>query len=184
MPSPSQHNSLINQAWLAVFLDTLGFRRIGEEAFSNGRAELRFEGNRLIAVPAGGAQVWRSDLSGASESALRYLLSQVLASSGFLSQMEIERRAAKQAAAEEALQLLATAIRENPEGHSGRELRRFLWSLYNGHHQINLWKLKDVLDSQHNAFVVEVFVAWMEGFVPYEALREALTLTGEILPTE
>jgi len=107
------------------------------------------------------------------------MLGHVLASPGFLSQTEIERRAARQESAREALQWLATAVRENPEGHSGTVIRRFLWSLYNGHHELNLWKLKNVLDSQNNAAVVELFVAWMHGFVPEDTLREALIAAGE-----
>lgn len=44
---------------------------------------------------------------------------------------------------------------------------------------LNLWQLKNVLDSQNNAAVVEAFVAWMEGFVSEGTLREALIAAGE-----
>lgn len=179
MASLSQNCSAETKVRLSSFLEILGFRQAVDSTFSNGRASVRFDGNAMIATPAGGAAAWRTELSGANEEGIRYLLSQVLASPGFLSEMEIERRAARQSNACEALKFLASAVRENPEGHSGKEIRRLLWSLYNGHHELNLWRLKDVLDSQHNAAVVEAFVAWMEGFVPEVSLREALIFAGE-----
>ena len=40
--------------------------------------------------------------------------------------------------------------------------------------------MKDVLDSQHNAWVTEVFTTWMQGHVSEDALRRALTDSGEM----
>jgi hypothetical protein len=40
--------------------------------------------------------------------------------------------------------------------------------------------MKDVLDSGHNAAVVEVFTAWMQGHVLEDALRHAPTVSGEM----
>ena len=45
---------------------------------------------------------------------------------------------------------------------------------------MNLWRLKDVLDHRHNAAVVEVLTAWMQGHVSENALRHALTVSGEM----
>lgn len=179
MSSTSHESGLDTKASLSGFLELLGFREVPDGTFTNGRATVRFEGTTLVAIAAGGAPTWRTDLAGASEVALRYLLGQVLASPGFLSQMEIERQSARQLAAREALLQLAAALHVNPEGHSGAEIRSFLWSLYNGHHRQNLWRLKSVLDSEQSAAVVVVFVAWMEGFVPEKNLREALLAAGE-----
>ena len=41
-------------------------------------------------------------------------------------------------------------------------------------------QMKDVLDSQHNAWVTEVFTTWMQGHVSEDALRRALTDSGEM----
>ena len=40
--------------------------------------------------------------------------------------------------------------------------------------------MKDVLDSQHNGWVVEVFKSWMEGHLPEKAIRDALGASGEM----
>jgi hypothetical protein len=40
--------------------------------------------------------------------------------------------------------------------------------------------MKDVLDSQHNGWVTEVFTAWMQGFVSETAIRSALFDSGEM----
>ena len=45
---------------------------------------------------------------------------------------------------------------------------------------MNLWRLKDVLDHRHNVTVVEVFTVWMQGYVSKNALRHALTVSGEM----
>ncbi len=48
------------------------------------------------------------------------------------------------------------------------------------HTLLNLWKLKDVLDSKHNHAVTEVLTTWMQGHVPESSLRRALTESGEM----
>ena len=40
--------------------------------------------------------------------------------------------------------------------------------------------MKDVLDSEQNAQVTEVFTAWMQGFVPEASIRSALLDSGEM----
>lgn len=44
----------------------------------------------------------------------------------------------------------------------------------------HLWRTKDVLDRRHTAAVVEVLTAWMQGHVLEDALRHALTVSGEM----
>lgn len=175
-----QSNGLARQPWLQEFLGSRGFERNGSESFTNGRATLRFEGHQLVASPADHGRAWRSDFSGIEPKSVCFVLSQILAAPGFLSQSEVEVVAARRRAAEGALQKVTDFIRENPDTHSGQHLRRFVWSLFNGHHAINLWRLKDVLDSQNNTWVNEVFAAWMQGFVSEEALRRSLTESGEM----
>ena len=171
---------LVDQSWLPEFLSAKGFTRTSPTEFGNGRATLRFDGHTLIAVPADGTKSWRSDLKEASSEAIRTLLDIFLAASSFLSQAELDRRAGRQRVAEDSLRKITESIRDFPETHSGQQLRRFLWSLFNGHHVLNLWKLKDVLDSQHNQAVTEVLTAWMQGHVPESSLRSALTDSGEM----
>lgn len=168
------------QPWFQQILRDWGFRPTAATTFTNGRASLRLDGTVLIAIPADGAKVWRSELNQASPKAARQLLDTILASPAFLSQAALDRRAGRERQAQEALRHLAGSIRESPDTHSGPHLRRFLWSLFNEHHALNLWHLKNVLDSRHNKLVSEVFTAWMEGHVSEGALRTALRDSGEL----
>ena len=171
---------LTEQPWLKEFLEARGFERTAPASFTNGRATVRLDGNALIAVPGDGTQAWRTELKDAQPETICYLLTTVLAAPSFLSQAELDLRATRQRKAEEALQNLATSVRENPDTHSGQHLRRFVWSIFNGNHALNLWRLKDVLDAQQNAQVTEVFTAWMQGFVPEATIRSALFDSGEM----
>lgn len=172
--------SLADQPWLRDFLDAKGFRRTAPATFDNGRATLRFTGTDLLATPAGGGKPRRSELRNASPEGIRAVLEAFLSIPSFKSAAEIQRREDRRQAAQAALAVLTDAIAQHSDTHSGVHLRRFLWSLYNGHHALNLWRLKDVLDSRHNAAVVEVFTAWMQGHVTEDALRHALTSSGEM----
>jgi hypothetical protein len=172
--------SLIDQPWLRDFLEAKGFRRTAPDAFGNGRATLRFTGTNLLAIPAGGGKAWRSELNDAPPEAIRSVLETLLSTPSFQSAAELQCREDRRQAAEASLAVLTDSIVQHPETHSGVHLRRFLWSLYNGHHALNLWRMKDVLDNHHNAAVVEVFTAWMQGHVSEDALRHALTDSGEM----
>ncbi len=153
------------QHWFQQILRDWGFRPSAAATFTNGRASLRLDGTVLIAIPADGAKVWRSELNQASPKAVRQLLDTILASPSFLSQAELDRRTGRERQAQEGLRNLAGTIRENPDTHSG---------------PLNLWRLKNVLDSRHNECVAEVFTAWMEGHVAEGALRTALRDSGEL----
>ncbi|MBN9689231.1 MAG: hypothetical protein J0M24_03245 [Verrucomicrobia bacterium] len=170
----------VDQPWLRDFLEAKGFRRTAPDAFGNGRATLRFTGTNLLAIPAGGGKAWRSELNEAPPEAIRNVLEALLSTPSFQSAAELQRREDRRQAAEASLAVLTDAIAQHPDTHRGVHLRRFLWSLYNGHHALNLWRLKDVLDHRHNAAVVEVFTAWMQGHVSEDALRHALTVSGEM----
>jgi hypothetical protein len=67
-----------------------------------------------------------------------------------------------------------------PESEGGRQLRRFLWSLFNQNHVVKLWNLKASLDPQHHRAVSDLFCGWIEGMVSAEALRRALVYSGEM----
>jgi len=171
---------LAEQPWLLEFLSAKGFTRTSNTRFGNGRATLEFDGHNLVAIPGDGTKSWRSDLKDSSGEAIRALLDTFLNAPSFLSQTELDRRAGRQLIADRSLRTITENIRDFPETHSGQQLRRFLWSLYNGYHVLNLWKLKDVLDSQNNKAVTEVLTAWMQGHVPESSLRRALTDSGEM----
>ncbi len=171
---------LVDQPWLSEFLTGKGFNRTSPTSFGNGRATLDFDGSTLVAIPGDGTKAWRSDLKEVPGEAIRAMLDTFLNAPSFLPQAELDRRAGRQHAAEQSLQTITESIRDFPETHSGQQLRRFLWSLYNGYHVLNLWKLKGVLDGQNNRAVTEVLSAWMEGQVPESSLRRALTDSGEM----
>lgn len=171
---------LSEQPWFSEFLSTRGFQKTAPATFSNGRATVRIEGQVLHAIPGDGGRAWRSEIRDSPPGAIRALLAVVLDAPGFLSQVETDRRSARRASAEQALQLISDTIRESPETHSGRHLRQFVWSLFNFHHVTNLWRLKDVLDSRHNDAVTAVFTGWMQGAVSDDALRRTLKDSGEM----
>ncbi len=171
---------LAEQPWFKEFLEERGYQQSAPATFTNGRATVRLEGNVLYAIPGDGTKSWRSELNQAPPDAIRQLLKTVLASPSFLSQTEIDYRSTRQAAAEASLDKIGDSIRNHPDTHSGVRLRQFVWSLYNGHHALNLWRMKDVLDSAHNTAVTDVFTAWMQGFVSEDALRRTLVDSGEM----
>ena len=157
-----------------------GFEATGRGRFSNGRATVDFEGTRLVATPGDGSRTWRSEVGAGPAEAIVALLDGFLATPPFLSQQEIDRRLARTHAAKIALDRIVEVIREAPDATPSRELRRFLWSLFNGHHLLNLWRLRLALDHQQSGWATEVFTAWMNGHVSEELLRQALTDSGEM----
>jgi hypothetical protein len=161
-------------------LAAYGFQPNGRSQFSNGRAKVHFEGTRLVATPATGTRIWRSEIGSVPPEAVVALLNGFLATPPFLSQQEIDRRLERTHAAKIALDRIVEIIREAPEAAPSRELRRFLWSLFNGHHGINLWSLRQALDRQQSGWATEVFNAWINGHVSDELLRQALTDSGEM----
>lgn len=170
----------LEQPWFKDFLEGKGFTQNAPCSYSNGRATIRQDGTVLIATPADGTRAWRTDVREASAEAIRGLLTVLLSTTPFLSPVALEQRASRQRSAEAALRELGQKIFANPDSHSSQQLRRFVWSLFNGHHSLNLWRLKAVLDSQHTALVDEVFGGWMQGLVPEDALRRTLTDSGEM----
>ncbi|MBX3747804.1 MAG: hypothetical protein KF833_21055 [Verrucomicrobiae bacterium] len=112
------------------------------------------------------------------------MLDTFLATPPFLSQQEIDRRLACTHAAKITLNRIVELIHEAPDAAPSRELRRFLWSLFNGHHVINLYRLRHALDRQQPGWATEVFTAWMNGHVSEEFLRRALSDSGDMEPRD
>ena len=81
---------------------------------------------------------------------------------------------------EQALTKIAACIRDCPDTGGGVQLRRFLWSLYNQHHLVNLWTLVSQLDGERSALVSEVLTAALVGNLREDDLKRALLMAGEM----
>jgi hypothetical protein len=166
--------------WLPRWFAERGFHSTGPGTFSNGRAQFQILGQQLTALPGNGTVAWRGDIPEADTATLQFLLQTLVDSPGFQSQTQIARRTARREHAAAALHLVTTTITEDPDSHASVHLRRFLWSLYNGHHALSLWRLRDNLDARHQGAVTLLFAAWMQGDLPDDTLRQALTDSGEM----
>ena len=81
---------------------------------------------------------------------------------------------------EQALTRIAVCIRDCPDTGGGMQLRRFLWSLYNQHHVLNLWTFVSRLDSERSALASEVLTAALVGNLKEDDIKRALLVAGEI----
>lgn len=81
---------------------------------------------------------------------------------------------------ENALTRIANGIRENPDTSGGVQLRRFLWSLYNMHHFVNLWTLASRVSGPVTADVAEVMTAALCGGLQEDDIKRALLVAGEM----
>ena len=81
---------------------------------------------------------------------------------------------------EQTLTKIALCIRECPDTGGGVQLRRFLWSLYNQHHLVNLWTLVSRLDGERSALVSEVLTAALVGNLKENDIKRALLVAGEM----
>ena len=81
---------------------------------------------------------------------------------------------------EQALTKIALCIRDCPDTGGGVQLRRFLWSLYNQHHLVNLWTLVSRLDSERSALANEVLTAALVGNLKEDDIKRALVAAGEM----
>ncbi len=172
---------LAEQPWFAEFLESRGFRKTAPATFSNGRASVRVDGSTLYAVPGDdGKKVWRTQIKETPPESIRQLLGVVLSAPSFLSQAELDQRAGRERQAEISLGRIATAIRENPDSPEGKQLRQFVWSIFNQHHVVNLWQMKQELGPQQSQWVADVLTAWLEGNLSENAIRSALKDSGEM----
>ena len=171
---------LASASWLAEFLAAKGFNRESVETFSNGKATLRFNGNKLTAHPCSGDRAWCADFVDADQSTIQLLLEQILKMRPFLSDAELADEKAEKKRVDAALMGIANTVREGPDTGSGIQLRRFLWSLYNGHHLVNLWRMTCVLDATRSAWVSEVFVSALVGTLKEDDIKKTLVAAGEM----
>ena len=81
---------------------------------------------------------------------------------------------------EQALTKIALCIRDCPDTGGGVQLRRFLWSLYNQHHLLNLWTLVSRLDGERSVLVAEVLTAALVGNLKEDDIKRALLVAGEM----
>ncbi|MGE3308701.1 MAG: hypothetical protein AB7O66_01935 [Limisphaerales bacterium] len=179
----SVQTMLADHPALRACLENRGFERTSPSEYSNGRATVRFEGVKVVATPLDGSKAWRTDLGSVPPEAAAGMLDAILANPPFLSTSAREAIVEQAHRAKIALDRMIDVVRELPGTSGARELRCFLLSLFNQHHDINLWRLRNALDSQRNSWVTEVYTAWTQGRVPEEALRRALVDAGEIEPT-
>ena len=85
---------------------------------------------------------------------------------------------------EQALTKIALCIRECPDTGGGVQLRRFLWSLYNQHHLLNLWTFVSRLDGDRSALANEVIAAALVGKLKEDDVKRALLIAGEMVRWE
>ena len=81
---------------------------------------------------------------------------------------------------EQTLSKIAQCIRDCPDTGGGVQLRRFLWSLYNQHHLVNLWTLVSRLDSERSTLVNDVLTAALVGNLKEDDVKRALLDAGEM----
>ena len=79
----------------------------------------------------------------------------------------------------EALETIASYLKTGWSTGGGRRLRQFVWSLWNGHHLINLFDLSSGLDGRLTDAVIVVFNAAMVDALSEKQKRRVLKESGE-----
>lgn len=171
---------LADQPWFADFLAARGFYRTSPTTFTNGKASIQVEGTKFLADPGTGDKVWNSDLAQADRETIKLILQQVLKTQPFLTDADLGQARTDQQRIERALMGIAATIKEGPDTGGGVQLRRFLWSLYNSHHLVNLWRMTAVLDSKRGGWVAEVFAGAFVGVLKEDDIKRALLAAGEM----
>jgi hypothetical protein len=108
------------------------------------------------------------------------MVDQMLKMHAFLTDEELTQERADKKSVDRALAGIALTIKEGPDTGGGMQLRRFLWSLYNMHHVVNLWRLTAELDHERAGWVAEVFAGALSGLVKEKDLKRALQAAGEM----
>ena len=81
---------------------------------------------------------------------------------------------------QQAITEIALLIRESPDTSGGVQLRRFLWSLYNMHHLVNLWDLASRVGGELAEPVAEIIRAALAGELRETDVKQGLVLAGEM----
>jgi hypothetical protein len=172
--------SLAEQPWFIEFLASKGFAKSSPTTFIRGAASLSVDGTALFADPGNGERGWSTDLGGADRATVQAMLEQILKMRPFLTEADHAQEQAARQNLERALTGIANTIRDGPDTGGGVQLRRFLWSLYNQHHLVNLWRMVSVLDSTRSAWVAEVCAGALVGALKEDDIKRALLVAGEI----
>lgn len=81
---------------------------------------------------------------------------------------------------QQAITEIALLIRDSPDTSGGVQLRRFLWSLYNMHHLVNLWDLASRVGGELAEPVSEIIRAALAGELRESDVKQGLLLAGEM----
>lgn len=81
---------------------------------------------------------------------------------------------------QQAITEIARLIRDSPDTSGGVQLRRFLWSLYNMHHLVNLWDLASRVGGELAEPVSEIIRAALAGELRETDVKQGLLLAGEM----
>ena len=79
-----------------------------------------------------------------------------------------------------AITAIADIVRDSPDTSGGVQLRRFLWSLYNMHHMVNLWDFASRVGGELAEPVSEIIRAALAGELREEDVKQGLLLAGEM----
>lgn len=171
---------MADQPWFQDFLAAKGFAKSSPTTFIRGTASLSVDGTVLFADPGNGERGWTTDLGSAGQASIRAMLDQILKMRPFLTKADHAKEQAERQSLERALTGIANTIRDNPDTGGGVQLRRFLWSLYNQHHLVNLWQMTAVMDSTRAAWVAEVCTGALVGALKEDDIKRALLVAGEM----
>lgn len=174
------HPPLADQPWFIDLLAAKGFYRSSPTTFTNGKASIHVNGTEFTADPGTGDKTWNGDLAKADRETVKLMLQQILKTRPFLTEADLAQERADKQRIERALMGIAATIKEGPDTGSGVQLRRFLWSLYNSHHLINLWRMTAVLDGKRAGWVSEVFAGAFVGVLKEDDIKRALLAAGEM----
>ena len=172
--------SLATEAWFVEFLAGKGFAKSAENIFTNGKATIRVDGTHFFADPGAESSTYTADFRQADPKTVTFMVEQILKMHAFRTDEELMQERAEKQSVDQALTGIARTIQEGPDTGGGVQLRRFLWSLYNMHHVVNLWRLTAELDSERAGWVAEVFAGAQAGLVKETDLKRALQTAGEM----
>jgi hypothetical protein len=180
MQPATEPHSITRLPSILTLFSAKGFTQSATCTFTNGSATVHFAGNVFSAVSGTRGRTWRADLSGADEKTALTLLNHILGMPGFVSEAAAEATMIKRKEGIFALTRITQSIADAPARASGMQLRKFLWSFYNGYHLVNLWGMVTALDSEHCRWATKVFAGVLSGLVSEADLKHALVASGEM----
>lgn len=180
MNPETPRDPLAEQPWFVAYLASKGFEKTSPTTFVRGEASIHVDGTQIHADPGSGHRGWTTDFAGADRASVKAMLEQILKTRPFLTPVDLAEERIEKQNLERALTGIATTIKDGPDTGHAVQLRRFLWSLYNGHHLVNLWKMTCVLDSTRGGWVSEVCAGAFVGALKEDDIKRALLVAGEM----